>query len=94
MYITDKFRVGLSVGESRPRGGVAQLRTHLFGKLGVNLHGPYVFAHRGDVPAPDLPAVPVTVNARPVGGEASALAAVQGELALAPQHAAPERETR
>ena len=54
----------------------------------------YVFAHRGDVPAPDLPAVPVTVNARPVGGEASALAAVQGELALAPQHAAPERETR
>ena len=51
-----------------------------------------LFTHRGDVPLPDLPALPVAVDARPVRGEPSALTAVQGELALAPQHAAPERE--
>ena len=51
-----------------------------------------LFAHRGDVPQPGLPALPVAVDARPVRGEASALPAVQGELALAPQHAAPQHE--
>ena len=48
-----------------------------------------IVSHRVDVPLPDLPALSVAVDAGPVPREAPALPAVEGELALGPEHAAP-----